>query len=90
MIDHAGRDSKSYIYKHCVETCHRSPDINDFKIIGSNFCKNEFKGKIAEALVIKQLKATVNNQEMSIELKLLIVNRREMSIHLTPCICRLL
>ena len=23
IIDHAGRDSKSYIYKHCIETGHR-------------------------------------------------------------------
>ena len=49
IIDHAGRDSKSYFYKHFIESGHRSPDINDFKIIGSNFCKNVFKRKIAEA-----------------------------------------
>ena len=46
IIDHAGRDPKPY-------NCHRSPDINDFKIIGSNFCKNVFKSKINEALLIK-------------------------------------
>ena len=60
IIDHAGRDSNSYVYKHCIETGHRSPDINDFKIIGSNFRKNVFKRKIAEALLIKQLKPTLN------------------------------
>ena len=49
IIDHAGRDSKSYFYKHFIESGHRSPDINDFKIIGSNFCKNVFKRKIVEA-----------------------------------------
>ena len=43
IIDHAGRDSKSYIYKNCIETGHRSSDINDFKIIGGNICKNVFK-----------------------------------------------
>ena len=53
IIDHAGRDSNSYVYKHCIETGHRSPDINDFKIIGSNFRKNVFKRKIAEAILIK-------------------------------------
>ena len=47
IIDHTGRDLKSYVYKHCIETGHRSPDINDLKIIGSNFCKNVFKRKIA-------------------------------------------
>ena len=25
FIDHAGRDSTSYIYKHNIETSHRSP-----------------------------------------------------------------
>ena len=70
IIDHAGRDSNSYVYKHCIETGHRSPDISDFKIIGINFCKNVFKRKIAEALLIKQLKPTLNKQEKSIELKL--------------------
>ena len=64
IIDHARRDSKSYIYKHCMETGHSSPDFNDFKIICSNF------RKIAEALLIKQLKPTLNKQEKLIELKL--------------------
>ena len=70
IIDHAGRDSNSYVYKHCMETGHRSPDISDFKIIGSNFRKNVFERKIAEALLIKQLKPTLNKQEKSIELNL--------------------
>ena len=70
IIDHAGRDSKSNIYKHCIETGHRSPDINDFKIIGTNFRKNVSKRKIAEALLIKQLKPTLNKQEKLIKLKL--------------------
>ena len=45
IIDHTGRDLKSYVYKHCIETGHRSPDINDFKIIGRNFCKNYLNAK---------------------------------------------
>ena len=49
IIDHTGRDLKSYVYKHCIETGHRSPDINDLKIIGSKFRKNVFKCKLAEA-----------------------------------------
>ena len=69
IIGHAGRDSKSYTYKHCIETGHRSPNINDFKITCSNFRKNVFKRKIAEALLIKQLKPTLSKQEKLIELK---------------------
>ena len=60
IVDHAGRNSNSYVYKHCIETGHRSSDINDLKIIGSNFRKNVFKRKIAEALLIKQLNPTLN------------------------------
>ena len=56
IIDHTARDSKSYVHKHCIGTGHISPDINDVIIIGSNFRKNVFKRKIAEALLIKQLK----------------------------------
>ena len=61
---------KSYIYKHCIETGHRYPDINDLEIIRSNFRKNVFKRKIAEALLNKKLKPILNKQEKSIELKL--------------------
>ena len=67
ILDHAGADSNSYVYKHCIETGHRSPVI---KIIGSNFRKDMFKRKIAEALLIKQLKPTLNKREKLIELKL--------------------
>ena len=69
IIDHAGRDSKSYVYKHSIEAGHRSPDINYFKVKGSNFHKNVFKRKIAEVLLIKILKPTLNKKEQSIELK---------------------
>ena len=70
IIDHAGRDSKSHTYKHCIGTGHRSVDINGFKIIGINLHKNILKRKIPKALLIKQLKSTLNKQEKSIELKL--------------------
>ena len=45
-----------------METGDRSPDINRFKFIGSNFRKNVFKPKIAEALLIKHLKPSLNKQ----------------------------
>ena len=69
IIDRAGRDSNSYVYNYCIKAGHGFPDINDFKIIGSNFRKNVFKRKISEALLIKHLKPTLNKQEKSIELK---------------------
>ena len=51
-------------YKHRIETGHRCTDINDFKIIGSNFRKNLFKRKIAGALLNEQLKQTLYKQEI--------------------------
>ena len=63
IIEYAVRNSKFCVYKHRIETGHRSPDINDFKIVGSKFRKNVFKRKIAETLLIKQVKAKFNKQE---------------------------
>ena len=70
IIDHAGRESNSYVLKNLIETGHRCADVNDFTIIGSKFCKSVFKCKIAEALLIKQLKLTLNKQEKWIKLKI--------------------
>ena len=64
-----GETTNLMVHKHCIETGYRSPDINDFKIIGSRFYKNVFRRKIAGALLIKQLKPTLNKQEKWIELK---------------------
>ena len=57
------------VHRYCMETGHRSPDINDFKIIGSSFYKNVFRRKIAEALLIKKLKPTLDKQEKWTELE---------------------
>ena len=43
---------------------------NSFKIIGNGFKNNSFKQKVSEALLIKQIKPSLNVQEKSIELKL--------------------
>ena len=44
---------------------------SDFKIIGSHFNNNRHKRKIAEALLIKEKRPSLNVQEQSIDLKLL-------------------
>ena len=66
-----GETQKSYIYEPCIEAGYRCPDINDFKVIGSNFWKNVLKYKVGEVFLIKQLKLTLNKLEKLIELKLL-------------------
>ena len=70
IIDHNGRDQKSHIFKYCFEKCHQHFHTNSFKIIGNEFKNNSFKRKISDALLIKQIKPSLNVQEKSIELKL--------------------
>ena len=57
-----GRDTYSYIFKHCVIADHQFTSC-DHLIVGSNYCNNKQKWKIAEALLIKNLKPSLNVQE---------------------------
>ena len=70
IIDHNGRDQKSHIFKHSSEKCHQHFYIDGFKIIGNGFKNNFFKREVSEALLIKQIKPSLNVHEKSIELKL--------------------
>ena len=72
IIDHNGRDQKSHIFKHTSEKCCQYVHINSYKVIGNGFRNNSFKWKISEALLIKQIKPSLNVQEKSTELKFLI------------------
>ena len=69
--DHGGRDTKSHVLKHSSEKEHVEVTQEDFKIIGSHFKNNRLKTKIAEALLIKQERPTLNIQDQSVELNLL-------------------
>ena len=51
---------------------HLCAALSDFKIIGSNFQDQKFKGKIAESLLIRETQSSLNTQEMSIPLKLFV------------------
>ena len=68
--DHGGRDAKSYVLKYSSEKEHVEVTHEDFNIIGSNFKNNNLKRKIAEALLIKQKRPSLNAQDQSVELKL--------------------
>ena len=69
--DHGGRDTKSHMFKHSIEKEHKEVTQSDFKIIGSHFNNNRHKRKIAEALLLKKKRPSLNVQEQSIDLKLL-------------------
>ena len=68
LIDHNGKDLKSHIFKHSSEKCHQRFHTNSFKIFGNGFKNNSLKWKISEALLIKQIKPSLNVQGKSIEL----------------------
>ena len=68
--DHNGRDLKSHILRHSVESGHANVSYEDFKIIAKNFNNNHWKRKIAESLLIKEKPPTLNTHHKSVPLKL--------------------
>ena len=67
--DHSGKDKRSHVLKHSLETGHRIISLDDTKILNKNF-SNYYKRKISEALYIKQKNPVLNIQDNSVPLKL--------------------
>ena len=70
MLHQTGKDVNSHLYKHSIDTGHQTLEISDYRIIGNGYGNNWNKRKIAEALLIKELKPTLNKQNKLIPLKL--------------------
>ena len=68
--DHNGRDLKSHILRHSVESGHANVSCKYFKIIAKNFSNNSWKRKIAESLLIQEKRPTLNIHDKSVPLKL--------------------
>ena len=68
--DHNGRNTSSRIFKHCAADDHQFVSCDDLKIVGRSYRNNKRKRKIAEALLVKNLKPSLNVQEKSVVLKL--------------------
>ena len=64
--DHNGRDFNSHVLKHALENNHQHVSEKDFKIIGNGFGGNNKKRKEAEALLIREIKPTLNIQDQSV------------------------
>ena len=56
VLEHLGRDPNSYLFKHFVEYGYPVLDMNKYKIIGKGYKDDVRKLKIAEALLIKEMK----------------------------------
>ena len=50
VIDHNGRDKNSQISKSFVGREQRSPSLQEFSILGSNYRKNKFRVKLSHYL----------------------------------------
>ena len=71
VLDHAGRDQNSHLFKDSIESEHAVLDMNNYnKIIEKRYKNIVRKRKIAEALLIKKMKPTLNKEGNSVELKL--------------------
>ena len=68
--DHNGCDHWSHLVKHTGETGHLPVDTANFEVTESGYRNNPRRRKIAEALLVKKLKSTLNIQEKSVPLKL--------------------
>lgn len=69
--DHGGRDTKSHVLKHNIQNEDVEVTLKDFKIIGSHFNNSRLKRKIAEELLINQERPILNDQDQTVEVKLL-------------------
>ena len=61
VLEHAGRDPNSHLFKHSVESRHQILDMNKYKITEKGYKNNVRKQKIAEALLIKEMRSTLSN-----------------------------
>ena len=64
---------RSYVFNRpnlALEKNHQHVSEKDFKIIGNGFRGNKKKRKVAEALLIREIKPTLNIQDQSVPLQL--------------------
>ena len=70
VTNHAGRDTKSQIVRHCLNSNHGTFNIENFKILNKGYNNNTYKRKISEALFVKQYRPSLNVQDNSVPLQL--------------------
>ena len=64
VLEHNDGDTKSHLVNHAIEKCHKYPKIEDFNIIDKSFRNNTFKRKVAESLLIKDVRTTLSTREI--------------------------
>ena len=61
---------KWYLIKHSIKNNHLPVVKSDFTILGSGYRSKTRKKKIAEVIIIKVIRPSLNSKEKSVELKL--------------------
>ena len=69
VLDHAEGDPNSYLFKYSVESGHPVLDVDNYKIIEKGHKNIARKQNIAEVLLIKEMKPTLNKGDNLVELK---------------------
>ena len=68
--EHAGKDTKSNVVQHTLESGHRPVSLTDFRVLARNDSSRVFSRKVLESLYINRFKPSLNVQQASIPLKL--------------------
>ena len=70
IMEHAGKDNKSHMLKHMLQSDHPSVSPNDFRILQKEYNNNKVQRKISEALLIRKHRPSLNIHENSVPLEL--------------------
>ena len=54
IMEHAGKDNKSHMLKHMLQSGHPSVSPNDFRILQKGYNNKKVKRKISEAILIRK------------------------------------
>ena len=71
------------LFQWSSEKCHKYPKIEDFIVIGKGYRNNTFKPKVAEFLLIQDVRPTLSTHEKSVPLKLF--NWYDVCLFPLPC-----
>ena len=69
IMEHAGKDNKSHMLKHTLQSGHPSVCPNNFRIL-KGYNNNKAKRKISEALIIRKRRPSLNIHENLVLLEL--------------------
>ena len=68
-MDHVARDTNSHIVRYCLNSNHETVNIENFKVSNMGYGNNIYRGRIYEALFVKQYHPFLNMQENYVPLQ---------------------